>query len=136
MDINPLLFQTVLDSATKSANSTREAYVLSKKNATLDRIATAANLDTEIAMSENERLKRQLKGAQAALAAANATCLDWQAAMEAMRDLSQTLRDEIKACPNEEAHHFGKNTAARTAHVRAFEEKRRLELGLKPKYKI
>jgi hypothetical protein len=133
MDINPLLFQTVLDSATKSANSTREAYVLSKKNATLDRIATAANLDTEIAMSENERLKRQLKGAQAALAEANSTCKEWQASMEAWRDLSKTLRDEIKACPNEEAHHFGKNEEARTAHLQTVKEKKRIELGLKPR---
>ena len=136
MDINPLLFQTVLDSATKSANSTREAYVLSKKNATLDRIATAANLDTEIAMSENERLKRQLKGAQAALAAANETCRDWQAAMDAWQVLAKTLRDEIKECPNEEAHHFGKNKEALNQKLRESEEKKRAELGLKPKYKI
>jgi hypothetical protein len=135
MDINPLLFQTVLDSATKSAHSTREAYVLTKQNATLDRIATAANLDADIAMSENERLKRQLKGAQAALAVAQSTCLDWQAAMEAMRDLSQTLRDEIKACPNEEAHHFGKNIEAIRSRIANAEDKKRIELGLKPKYK-
>jgi hypothetical protein len=57
---------------------------------------------------------------------------EWQSAMEAWRDLAQTLRDEIKACPNHEAHKFGKDDKARAARKIETENKARVSLGLKP----
>lgn len=57
---------------------------------------------------------------------------EWQAAMEAWKDLAQTLRDEIKACPNHEAHVFGKDLQARTTRKVSTENNKRVALGLKP----
>ncbi|MDR0775876.1 MAG: hypothetical protein LBE81_04485 [Azonexus sp.] len=74
---------------------------------------------------ENAQLRQQLAESQALIA-------DWQASMEAWKDLAQTLRDEIKACPNEEAHKFGKDDKATTLHRRQHETEGRIKRGLKP----
>ncbi|MDI9331177.1 MAG: hypothetical protein QM527_07690 [Alphaproteobacteria bacterium] len=79
-------------------------------------------------------MKLQLDEAKAALARANALVADWQSAMEAWKDLAVTLRDEIKACPNHEAHKFGKDDAARRKRADEKEDSERRKRGLKPKY--
>lgn len=61
---------------------------------------------------------------------------EWQSAMEAWRDLAQTLRDEVKACPNHEAHKFGKDIEAVRGKVRSSEDAARTKHGLPAKYKL
>jgi hypothetical protein len=58
---------------------------------------------------------------------------EWQSAMEAWRDLAQTLRDEVKACPNHEAHKFGKDDTARIKRFNNHEDDGRAKRGLKPR---
>jgi predicted nucleic acid-binding Zn-ribbon protein len=79
-------------------------------------------------------LQLRIKQAEEALARATALNADWQSAMEAWKDLAVTLREEIKACPNQEAHTFGKDDAARKKHIQSKEDAERLKRGLKPKY--
>lgn len=59
---------------------------------------------------------------------------EWQAAMEAWRDLALALRDEIKACQNCEAHKFGKDADAIDHHRRRKEDDVRVSRGLKTRY--
>lgn len=59
---------------------------------------------------------------------------EWQAAMEAWRDLALALRDEIKACQNYEAHKFGKDADAIDHHRRRKEDDVRVSRGLKTRY--
>lgn len=94
-------------------------------------IANSRNQTLEM---EKTSLKLQLDEAKAALARANALVSDWQSAMEAWKDLAVTLRDEIKACPNHEAHKFGKDDAARRKRADEKEDSERRKRGLKPKY--
>jgi transposase len=79
-----------------------------------------------------EALEREKEAAYQALREAQEITKEWQSAMEAWRDLAQTLRDEVKACPNHEAHKFGKDDQARANRKVIFENNRRVELGLKP----
>lgn len=133
-----LLINNLFDSSAESAraiSAINESARLTERNALLDQGQRISDNLTRLAQEDAMNLQRKLSAAEAALAVAQATCRDWQAAMEAMRDLSGALRDEIKACPNEEAHHFGKNLEARNKRLTEFEDKRRIELGLKPKYK-
>lgn len=81
-----------------------------------------------------EQLEIENEVAQRALKEANDLVKDWQSAMEAWRDLAQTLRNEIKACPNHEAHKFGQDDKARANRANSFEDKKRLEFGLPAKY--
>lgn len=81
-----------------------------------------------------ESLEERIQEAEAALLQANALVRDWQASMEAWKDLAVTLREEIKACPNHEAHKFGKDDAARNKRLISTEETERRKRGLKPKY--
>lgn len=76
----------------------------------------------------------RLAATEAALKEANDLVLDWQSAMEAWKDLAQTLRDEIKACPNHEAHGFGKDQNARAQRIRTVEDEARASKKLAPKY--
>ncbi len=69
-----------------------------------------------------------------ALKAAYSVTREWQAATEAWRDLAQTLRDEIKACPNHEAHAFGQNDTARNQRRNQKEDEARVARDLKPRY--
>jgi hypothetical protein len=55
--------------------------------------------------------------------------------MEAWKDLAITLREEIKACPNHEAHQFGKNVEAVREKFGSKEDEERVKRNLKPKYK-
>jgi hypothetical protein len=103
---------------------------LHQANMTAMRNATAA----KSVASDNSHLVSQLAEMRALLAQAQATTKEWQASHDAWRDLAQALRDEVKACPNAEAHHFGKDDAARRKRADSFEDKRRIELGLKPRY--
>ena len=84
---------------------------------------------------KNNALAQQLEEANAALAQANELVADWQSAMEAWKDLAITLREEIKACPNHEAHKFGKDDEARKNHIHNKEDEERVKRKLKPKYK-
>jgi hypothetical protein len=82
---------------------------------------------------KNNALAKQLEEANAALAQANELVADWQSAMEAWKDLAVTLREEIKACPNHEAHKFGKDKDARVEHFNKKETEERVKRKLKPK---
>jgi hypothetical protein len=92
-------------------------------------------LDPAIARARMNQMAERLQQAEAALAEANAVVADWQSAMEAWKDLAITLREEIKACPNHEAHQFGKNDEARRERANNKEDEERVKRGLKPKYK-
>ena len=81
-----------------------------------------------------EQQEQELAAAHLALKEAQDITKEWQAAMEAWKDLAQTLRDEIKACPNHEAHVFGKDQEARTQKFHSKENGKRVELGLKSRY--
>jgi hypothetical protein len=59
---------------------------------------------------------------------------EWQAAMEAWRDLALALRDEIKACQNYESHKFGKDADAIDHHRRSKEDDVRASKGLETRY--
>lgn len=93
--------------------------------------------DAELAKAKklNSGMAARLAQAEAALEEANAVVADWQSAMEAWKDLAITLREEIKACPNHEAHQFGKNDEARKEHIHKKEDEERVKRNLKPKYK-
>lgn len=81
-----------------------------------------------------EALEREKEDAYQALREAQEITKEWQSAMEAWRDLAQTLRDEVKACPNHEAHKFGKDEQARRTLIAQAEDSARVKRGLKPKY--
>ncbi len=71
---------------------------------------------------------------QKALDEANDLVLEWQAAMEAWKDLAQVLRDEIKACPNHEVHRMGKDVSALNHRRNSTEDTSRISKSLAPKY--
>ena len=81
-----------------------------------------------------EELEREKEAAYQALREAQEITKEWQSAMEAWRDLAQTLRNEVKACPNHEAHQFGKDIEAVRAKVNASEDQARTKHGLPAKY--
>ena len=81
-----------------------------------------------------EQLEIENEVAQRALKEANDLVKDWQSAMEAWRDLAQTLRNEIKACPNHEAHKFGQNIEAVRNTIRKNEDDARIKNGLATKH--
>lgn len=83
----------------------------------------------------NRDLQQQLEESRAALARANALVADWQSAMEAWKDLAVTLREEIKSCPNHDAHKFGRDKDQVNMHLQSKEEAERRKRGLKPKYR-
>ena len=60
---------------------------------------------------------------------------EWQAAMEAWRDLALALRDEIKTCQNYEAHKFGKDADAMNRLRRNKEDDIRASKGLPTRYR-
>jgi uncharacterized protein with von Willebrand factor type A (vWA) domain len=97
------------------------------------RSSMARNNLHQMDLAELDQTKKQLSEMRALLAQAQATTKEWQASHDAWRDLAQALRDEVKACPNAEAHHFGKDDAARNNRLGDFENKKRIELGLKPR---
>jgi predicted O-linked N-acetylglucosamine transferase (SPINDLY family) len=80
----------------------------------------------------NAEMARQLAATQQALKESQELVLDWQSAMEAWKDLAQVLRDEIKACPNHEAHGFGKDQSARNQHRNRKEDEARISKKLVP----
>ena len=92
-------------------------------------------LDPAIARARMNQMAERLQQAEAALAEANAVVADWQSAMEAWKDLAITLREEIKACPNHEAHQFGKNKDKVNEHLQEKVDEERVKRNLKPKYK-
>ncbi len=79
-------------------------------------------------------LASERNAALQALQEAQELVKDWQSAMEAWRDLAQTLRDEIKACPNHDAHKFGQNKEATDHQRRNKEDATRVSKGLSLKY--
>ena len=81
-----------------------------------------------------EQLEIENEAAQRALKDANDLVKDWQSAMEAWRDLAQTLRNEIKACPNHEAHKFGQDIEAVRNTIRKNEDDARTKNGLATKH--
>ena len=85
-------------------------------------------------VNDRNQLAEELARAKAALAQANELVADWQSAMEAWKDLAITLREEIKACPNHEAHKFGKDDEARTKLLHTKEDEARVKRKLKPKH--
>ncbi len=85
------------------------------------------------AQSTIHSLQLRIEQAEEALARATALNADWQSAMEAWKDLAVTLREEIKACPNQDAHTFGKDKDARVKHFNEKETAERAKRGLKPK---
>ena len=134
-----LLIGALLDSSNDSAAITsraREARGLTELNGALRTSKQMLANELDAAQDTEARLRRQLRAANAALEVANATCMEWQATMDAWQGLAVALRDEIKACPNEEAHHFGKNKEARNKLLRDLEDKKRIELGIKPRVRI
>lgn len=80
------------------------------------------------------QLTAELVATKLALEAANELVADWQSAMFAWKDLAQALRDEIKECPNAEAHKFGKNDINRAQRIRTKEDEERASRKLAPKY--
>jgi hypothetical protein len=98
-------------------------------------LITAKTEGLGLAQVENIRLKLELDAARLALREAQEITKEWQSAMEAWRDLAQTLRDEVKSCPNHEAHKFGKNDDARSKHRKGFEDEARLKRGLQPHFR-
>jgi galactokinase len=123
-----------------------EGATLHIQNAMIsDSKAKAAIADKEIAEKRHQSAhvqthvelilaKQELDETKAALAAANELVADWQSAMFAWKDLAQALRDEIKECPNAEAHKFGKDQKARNARLWTQEDKERVSKKLAPKY--
>jgi hypothetical protein len=93
-----------------------------------------ANSANRTLVLEKDTLKIELEAAKAALARANALVADWQSAMEAWKDLAVTLREEIKSCPNHEAHKFGKDGKKINNQFHDKEDSERRKRGLKPKY--
>lgn len=110
---------------------TRANTAQTKKSIALKQAAWSAE---QTANQANAEMAKQLAATQAALKAANELVLDWQSAMEAWKDLAQVLRDEIKACPNHEAHGFGKDQEARGIRIRTKEDEVRVSLKLAPKH--
>jgi hypothetical protein len=88
----------------------------------------------ESAKEANAVLAKQLAATQLALKESQELVLDWQSAMEAWKDLAQVLRDEIKECPNHEAHGFGKNQVARQQRILTKEDEARVSRKLTPRY--
>jgi len=141
-----LLIATLFNSASDSAeiaSRAREAQGLTELNGALrtskkmmaNKLSEAES-ELEDSQDNEARLRRQLRAANAALEAANETCREWQATMGAWMDFAIVLRDEIKDCPNDDAHHFGKNKEARVKFLQDLEDKKRVELGIKPRVRI
>jgi hypothetical protein len=82
---------------------------------------------------ENIRLKAELDAARLALRESESLVLEWQAAMTAWKHLAQALRDEIKACPNHDAHKFGKDHSSRAEFFTRVENEERVKRGIPPR---
>jgi len=117
-----------LTESIKMQTSMREGMNLQREG--INQMRAASRQDKERITDLEERIAE----AEAALAKANALVDDWSAAMEAWKDLAVTLREEIKACPNQEAHKFGKDFDARNKRLTEKEDAGRKKRGLKPKY--
>ena len=124
----------------ENMNDTSNAWQQSA-NIALTKANTAKIEGATILLQANMNAEQRAKDALARLAAtelalkeAQDLVLDWQSAMEAWKDLAQTLRDEIKACPNHEAHGFGKDQNARNIRIRTVEDEARASKKLAPKY--
>jgi hypothetical protein len=103
-------------------------------NAEQSRLIAAKSQGLGIAAGNQVNTDHRVAQLERQLREANALIADWQASMEAWKDLAQALRDEIKACPNAEAHKFGKDDKTRNSHAMAKEDAERVKRGLKPKY--
>lgn len=90
--------------------------------------------DVQFGKLRIQQLEQEREAAYQALREAQEITKEWQSAMEAWRDLAQTLRDEVKACPNHEAHKFGKDDTARAKRFNNHEDDGRAKRGLKPLY--
>lgn len=121
--INAALYETL----------TAKQEGLNIANSTPARRGGGGGMDPAIARIRMNQMAERLEQAEAALAEANAVVADWQSAMEAWKDLAITLREEIKACPNHEAHQFGKDKDARVEHFNKKETEERIKRNLKPK---
>lgn len=115
----------------KSQLLTGEYELNALKTQTITELKRTQNNKSQELTAVHEELAR----AQAALAQANELVADWQSAMEAWKDLAITLREEIKACPNHEAHKFGKDKDKVNEHLQTKVDEGRVKKGLKPKYK-
>lgn len=82
---------------------------------------------------ENIRLKAELDASRLALRESETLVLEWQAAMMAWKHLAQALRDEIKACPNHDAHKFGKDHSFRAECITRVENEERVKRGIPPR---
>ncbi|WP_146187724.1 hypothetical protein [Limnohabitans sp. T6-5] len=122
--INAALYETL----------TAKQEGLNIANSTPARRSGGGGVDPAIARIRMNQMAERLEQAEAALAEANAVVADWQSAMEAWKDLAITLREEIKACPNHEAHQFGKDDEARTKLLHKKEDEARAKRNLKPKH--
>lgn len=116
----------------KSQLLTGEYELNALKTQTITELKRAKNNNKS---QELTAVQEELARAQAALAQANELVADWQSAMEAWKDLAITLREEIKACPNHEAHKFGKDDNARFEHFTKKENEERVKRKLKPRPK-
>lgn len=85
--------------------------------------------------SNNQILQLELEAAERRAKQAEADVLEWRAAMEAYKALAQALRDEVKSCPNAEAHKFGKDDKARRTHFIKKEDESRVSFGLTPRFR-
>jgi hypothetical protein len=96
-----------------------------------------AKNDTKRALADSvSYLQTELEAAQHRAKQAEESMKEWRAAMEAWRDLAQALRDEVKACPNVEAHKFGKDDKARRTRFVKKEDESRVSQGLKPQFRV
>ena len=98
----------------------------------IDEEVTAESFAAQNAAAHHRMVARQNQELSQALVESRALVAEWQAAMEAWRDLAQTLRDEIKACPNHEAHRFGKDKEAVNQRLTKVVNEGRTKRGLKP----
>ncbi len=116
-----------LTESIKMQTSMREGMNLQREG--INQMRAASRQDKERITDLEERIAE----AERALAYANSVILDWQSSMEAWKDLAVALREEIKACPNQEAHKFGKDHPAVVKHFVTKETSERAKRGLKPK---
>ena len=113
--------------------NTLKTQMISQLQQSAGQAAQPDHLAIHGAAAAMREVTKQRDDALQALKEAHELTKEWVASMEAWRDLAQTLRDEIKACPNHEAHTFGKDKVARDIQLNTFKEKKRVESGLKPR---
>ena len=112
--------------------NTLKTQMISQLQQSAGQAAQPDHLAIHGAAAAMREVTKQRDDALQALKEAHELTKEWVASMEAWRDLAQTLRDEIKACPNHEAHTFGKDDLARRNRFGNVEDKKRVGLGLKP----